>query len=343
MGDEQQPNESTAPPAPLRIAAVGLSPVALFHLEAAAVRDELEPVCAARTAGDEDSGEPVPGCSVCSIDELVERADVDAVFVCGSIEGRIDCAIRLLQAGKHVVVESSSFLKPEVLRKLIDETEATHKFSEIWRPHFAEPEFRRLSKVIASGEIGQVRSLRFLQLDMAAALVPLSSFMENAQPSRDRLTTSTLRDLAAHRMAQALTLANSSIKDITTSFRRDSLVLGERDSVRQVTPAGDTSFQAAIRFENDATAIIDIGLACPAPYSTGWIVQGNQGGYHSGRQYITVDDGEIYDVAVEVEPFDPYLNLYSILSNWPDPEAQNDCRKRLQAELELANSLTTVQ
>ena len=126
-------------------------------------------------------------------------------------------------------------------------------------------------------------------------------------------------------------------------YRSAPLILGERGSVRTITPAGDTEFHAIISFENDATAIIDIGLACPAPYTTGWIVQGNQGGYHSGRQYITVDDGEIYDVAVEVDPLDPYLNLHSILSAWPDPEAQNDCRKRLQAELELANALTTFQ
>ena len=341
MGDDLQSSKTSDCHNPLRIATVGLHPEALFHLEAAAMCDELTPVCAARTAADDDSREPLSGCPVCSIDELVESADVDAVFVSGPVESRIDCAIRLLQAGKHAAVESSSFLKPEDLRQLIDVAEATHKLCEIWRPHHAEPDFRRASKVIESGEAGPVQSLRFLQHDMAAALLPSSPFAENAQPSRDQLTTSTLRDLAAHRIAQALTLANSSVKNISASFRRDSLVLGERDSVRPVIPAGDTSFHAAISFENDATAIIDIGLACPAPYSTGWIAQGNQGGYHSGRQFITVDDGEIYDVAVEVEPFDPYRNLHAVLRDWPNPEAQKECLARLRAELELANVLAT--
>lgn len=344
MGDDLQSNDQADCPAPLRIATVGTSPDAMFHLESAAIRDELVPVTAARINDEEGSLEPVPGCSVCGIDELVERSDVDAVFVCGPVEDRIVHAVRLLHAGKHVVVEPSSFLRPEEIQRLINETQTSQKHCEVWRPRNADPDFRRAAKVVSSGEAGPVRTLRFLQHDLAAALIPCDvPFPENAQPSRDRLTNSTLRDLAAHRIAQTLTLANVPVKDIKVEYRSASLVLGERDSVRSVTPAGETDFHAVINFENDATAIIDIGLACPAPYSTGWIVQGIQGGYHSGRHFITVDDGEIYDVAVEVEPFDPYLNLHSILSNWPDPEAQNDCRKRLRSELDLANALQTVQ
>ena len=261
------------------------------------------------------------------------------MFVGGPIDSRVDNAVRVLRSGRHVVVEPSSLFRPEALQRLINEVETTGKLCKVWRPHDADPDFRRACKVVTSGEAGPIRSLRFLQHDMAAALLPSSSFSEDDKTSRDRLTISTLRDLAAHRMAQALTLANSPIKDIASSFRRDTLVLGERDSVRPVTPAGDTSFHAVIEFENDATAIIDIGLACPAPYSTGWIVQGNQGGYHSGRQYITVDDGEIYDVAVDVEPFDPYLNLHAVLRSWPKPEVQKEYLARLQAELELATML----
>jgi len=344
MDDDFQPDEpsATSPSATLpslRIATVGLSPEVLFHLEAAAIRDELVPVAAARTDFAEGTSAPVPGCSICSIDELLERSDVDVVFVGGPIESRVDVAVRVLQSGKHVVVEPSSFFHPEALQRLINEVETTGKLCKVWRPHDADPDFRRACKVVTGGEAGPIRSLRFLQHDMAAALLPSSSYFQNDQTSRDRLTISTLRDLAAHRIAQALTLANSPIKDIASKFRRDTLVLGERDSVQPVTPAGDTSFHAVIEFENEATAIIDIGLACPAPYSTGWIAQGNQGGYHSGRQYITVDDGEIYDVAVEVEPFDPYLNLHAVLRSWSKLEVQKEYLARLQAELELANML----
>jgi predicted dehydrogenase len=340
MGDESQLVEPSACSTPLRIATIGLSPDAVFHLESAAIRDELIPVAAARIDDAEVSREPVPGCSVCSIDELVERSDVDAVFVCGSVESRIDHAVKLLQAGKHVVVEPSSFLRPEEIQRLISEAEASQKHCQVWRPCNADPDFRHAAKVVSSGEAGPVRSLRFIQHDMAAALLPcVISFQANSEVSRDRLTSSTLRDLAAHRIAQALTLISSPFKNLMASIRCDSLVLGERESVRQVTPEGDTSFHAIIDFENGATAIIDIGLACPAPYSTGWIVQGNQGGYHSGRQYITVDDGEIYDVAAEIEPFDPYLNLHSILTNWSNPEVQQECLEQLHAELRLANVL----
>lgn len=344
MGDESQSDESTDWPTPLRIATIGLSPDAVFHLEAATTREELTPVTAARINDAESSVEPVPGCPVCGIDELVKRSDVDAVFVSGPVEDRIDHAVRFLQAGKHVIVEPSSFLRPEEIQRLISEAQNNQKLCKVWRPHNADPDFRRAAKVVSSGDAGPIQTLRFLQHDMAAALIPCEQPLpENAQTSRDRLTRSTLRDLAAHRISQTLTLANAPVKDITVGYRSAPLILGERGSVRTVTPAGDTEFHAIISFENDATAIIDIGLACPAPYTSGWIVQGNQGGYHSGRQYITVDDGEIYDVAVEVEPFDPYLHLHSILSIWPKPELQNDCLEWLRSELEVANALTTFQ
>lgn len=338
MSDDLQTSEAADRPAPLRIATIGTSPDAVFHLESAAIRDELTPVAAARCDGNESSTEPVPGCSVCGIDELAERSDVDAVFVCGPVETRIDLAVRLLQSGKHVVVEPSSSLTTDQLQPLINFVETCDRYCEIWRPYNSDPDFRRAAKVVSSGEAGPVRSLRFIQHDLAAALIP----RDESVASRDCLTESTLRDLVSHRIAQAMSLTNAPVKNSTGHFRKDELVLGERGLVRHVLAEGDTSCHLVIEFENDATAIIDISLACPAPYSTGWIMQGNQGGYHSERQYITVDDGEIYDVAVEVEPLDPYLNLYSVLNNWPNPELQNQCLDQLRAELELAKLLQSI-
>lgn len=339
MGDELQTSEAADRPAPLRIATIGTSPAAVFHLESAAIRDELIPVSAARCDDNESSTEPVPGCSVCEINEIAERPDVDAVFVCGPVETRVDLAIRLLQSGKHVVIEPSFSLSTEQIQRLINFVEAGDKHCEVWRPYNSDPDFRRASKVASSGEAGPIRSLRFMQHDLAAALIP----RDESVASRDRLTESTLRDLVCHRIAQAMSLANAPVSNSAGRFRNDELVLGEQGSVRHILPEGDTSFHLVIEFENNATAIIDISLACPAPYSTGWIIQGNQGGYHSERQYITVDDGEIYDVAVEVAPFDPYLNLHSVLSNWPNPELQNRCLDQLRAELELAKLLQTIQ
>jgi predicted dehydrogenase len=335
MSDDLQTSDSPADAPPLRIATVGLSANAVFHLEAAAIRDGKQFVAAARTDDREASTEPVPRCSVCSLDELAERSDVDAVFVCGPVERRIDHAIRFLQSGKHVFVESSANLQPDQLQRLIAEAESCQKSCEVWRPFNADPDFRRAAKLVASEEAGPVRSVRFIQHDMSAALLPGA----NSPHSRDRLAESTLRDSAGHRIAQALTLIGAPVKTITARFHQDSVRFADGESAQRITPAGETTFHAVIEFENDATALIDIGLACPVPFSSGWIVQGDQGGYHSDRQYITVDDGEIYDVAVEVQPFNPYLNLHSVLSNWSKPELQKQCLERLRSELELAQVL----
>jgi predicted dehydrogenase len=335
MGDDLQTGDSSADAPSLRIATVGLSANAVFHLEAAAIRNELIPVAAARTDDGEPLAAPVAGCTVCSIDELVERLDIDAVFVCGPVENRIDNAIRFLQRGKHVIVESSSNLQPDQLQRLIAEVEASPKSGEVWRPYDAEPDFRRAAKLVNSQEAGPVRSVRFMQHDMSATLLPGA----DSPHTRDRLTDTTLRDLAGHRIAQAMTLVSAPVKTFTPRFHRDTVCFAEGEFPQRITPAGDTTFHAVIEFENDATAWIDIGLACPVPFSSGWIVQGDRGGYHSDRQYITVDDGEIYDVAVELEPFDPYLNLSLTLTNWHIPNVREICLDRLQAELKLANVL----
>lgn len=332
MSVPPEPDTTSTDALPLRIATVGLSPTAAFHLEAAAIRNELIPVAASRTGAEESTVEPVPGCLVCSIDELVARSDVEAVFVCVPDKKGVEFAIQLLQSGKHVIIEPSWDLQPASIERLIAAAETVENFCEFWRPYDADPDFRRAARVVDLGEAGPARSVRFLQHDMSAALLPGAN-------SRDQLTESTLRDLVGHRIAQALSLINAPVKTITAGFRRESISFGEREPFHKVTPNGDTNFHAIIEFENDATAIIDIGLTCPAPFSTGWIVQGDKGGYRSERQYIAVDDGEIYDVAVEVEPFDPYLNLSSTIRNWDKPNAKDDCLEQLRAELTLTKLL----
>lgn len=336
MSVDPQPGNTSADALPLLIATVGLTPTAVFHLEAAAIRNELIAVAAATTDDEIPSVEPVPGCHVCSTDELAARPDIQAVFVCGLDIERVEIAIRLLQSGKHVIIEPSWDLQAERIETLIAVAKTCGNFCEIWRPYNADPDFRRAAQVVELGEAGPARSVRFFQHDMSAALLP-------GADSRDQLNELTLANLVGHRIAQAVSLINEPVKTITAGFRRDSISFGEREPFHKVTPNGDTSFHAIIEFQNEATAVIDIGLACPAPFSTGWIVQGDKGGYRSKRQYITVDDGEIYDVAVEIAPFDPYLNLHAQVTKWGDQSTKDDSQARLRSELKLAELLNMIQ
>ncbi|NQV24915.1 MAG: Gfo/Idh/MocA family oxidoreductase [Rhodopirellula sp.] len=338
MVDELQLGNSPREVPPLRIATVGNSPDAVFHLEAAAIRDELVAIVAANFAENNESTEPVPGCPVCSLDELTQRSDVDVVLVCGPVESRVDTAVRLLQNGKHVVVESSFRFQPDHIQQLINLAGATGRFCAVWRPRHAEADFRRAAQVVSSGEAGFVRAVRFVQHEMAAAMLPGA----NSPSSRDRLTESTLRDLVGHRGGQVLTLISEPVKSVTANFGREPVCFGTGDTAQQVTPTGDTCCQLFFTFESGATALIDVDLACPAPISTGWIVQGTCGGYHSKRQHITVEDGEIYDVAVELAPFDPYLNLHSTIRNWPETSLQKLCLNQLQLELEITRILQPI-
>ena len=289
--------------------------------------EHTQELLAGAKAGDNDA-----------IDQLLDRSDVDVVFVCGPVDSRVDTAVRILRSGKHVIVEPSAALKPEQLQRLIDESIASNRFCSVWRPFQTEPDFRRAGKVIASAESGAVRAVRFMQHDMSAAMLPGA----DSPTSRDHLTESTLRNLAGHRIAQVMALVNEPVESSTATFGREAVCFGTGESAQQVLPAGDTTFHLLLKFESGATAVLDLGLSCPVPICTGWIVQGTRGGYHSGKQHITVADGELYDVAVDIEPFDPYRQLHHVIRHWSDAGTQEACQQSLLAELEVARVLLEI-
>ncbi|MDA0285263.1 MAG: Gfo/Idh/MocA family oxidoreductase [Planctomycetota bacterium] len=339
MAADIQTGNSRRDAPPLRIATVGIARDAVFHLEAAAIRDGLEPVAAARAGETNRTDEPVPGCVVCSLDELVERSDIDVVFVCGPVESRVDTAVRLLQRGLHVVVESSAAIPPDQVQRLSFEASTITRYCSVWRPWDSELDFRRAAHVAASGEAGPIRAVRFLQHQLVAAMLPHAT----SKNSREQISNATLQDLAGHRLAQALTLLDEPVKSVTAGFRRESVGFGIGESAREVTPAGENSLHAVIEFVGGASVLLDISIAAVVPISTGWIVQGTRGGYRSDRQYITVEDGEIYDVAVVVESLDPYQRLRTIITSWPNETIQVESQERLQLEFRVAKLLARIR
>lgn len=338
MADEVQIPGSRSD-ALLRVAAVGTSSSAIFHLEAAAIRDGLSPIVIAHANISDAAAEPVPGCPVCSIDELTERSDIDVVFVSGPVASRIEFAEALLQSRKHVAVDASSDMDRSHVQRLIQASSASQRYCSVWRPSDAEPGFRRAVKVVASGEVGPIRAVRLMQHDMAAALLPDAKL----PPSRERIHHSTLRDLVGERIAQSLRLMGSSILSVSAVSNRDSVLFGTGESTQEVLPDVDTTMHVVLSCKNGGSIVLDLSLSCVAPVNTGWIVQGTQGGYYSERQYITVDDGEIYDVAVELAPCDLYQHLRDTIHGWDDVSVREECQNRLRMELDVADVLQQIR
>lgn len=339
MSNDSQSSQNQCDQRPLRVATAGRSASADYHLEAAAIRPELVPIAAAPSAAESESTEPVPGCPICSIDELAGRSDVDVVFVCEASADWVHVTTRMMQSGKHVVIEPSCILKPEHLQRVIDEAETTDRFCTVWRPLHDEPDFCRAAQALAAGEAGYVRAVRFLQHEMSAAVLPKA----DSSSSHQRLSDLTLRNLLGHRIAQAMMLVDEPVRSADSfTSGRSAIQFGAGDSIQETLPAADTLVLARLTFESGATALIDIGLSCPVSISTGWIIQGSRGGYHAGRQHITVEDGEIYDVAVDVEPSDPYLNLRERIHNWPGQDGRPQARRLLQFERTVAEVLQEV-
>lgn len=338
MADEADTGGDQLDVPPLRIAAVGETASAIFHLEAAAIRDGLEAVVLARSTVSADATVPVPGCDICCVDELIERSDIDVVFVSGAIDSRIEIAEAILQHGKHIVVDASADMTRSHVQRLIQASSDSNQYCAVWRPRNADLDFLRAVQVVASAGAGEIRAIRLMQHDMAAALLPVSI----SNTSRERIEPSTLRDLAGHRIAQALALIGSPVVSVSAVSSRESVSFGMGESIPEVVPDGDTAMHIMLSCENGGSVMLDLGLSCVAPVNTGWIVQGEQGGYSSERQYITVEDGEIYDVAVEVDPIDLYQQLGETIRSWNEASTREECIRRLHREMDVADILQQI-
>lgn len=331
MAAEHRESESD-----LRVATAGTVPEAIFHLEACAIREGLKPVAAALSDAQSDcsseTAEAIPGCPVCDLDDLQNREDIDVAFVCGKASSRIDLAVRMLRAGKHSVVQPSSDFSSDEIARLRTEAEAAGRAAFVWRPFEAEPDFRQAEQVVTSGEAGSVHTARFIEHDLAAALLPDAS----GPGLRERLTEHSLLDLVGHRLAQLLTFISQPVTSLSALSSTHPITFGSSDETREVTPEFTTAINLQIEFEGGATAILDLGRSCPVSVDTGWILQCHQGGYHNGRQHITVEDGELYDVAVEVEPHDSYAWLRQVIAAWPDEASVQAVSQKLNRELQVA-------
>jgi len=128
---------------------------------AVASRDEER----ARSYADEHGLERSYG----SYEGLLADPDVEAVYISLPNSLHVECTLRALEAGKHVLVEKPFSRRPAEVEQAFDAAEAAGLvLSEgfMWRHH---PQTRRLVELIDSGVAGRVRVVRTaFAFDLAA-------------------------------------------------------------------------------------------------------------------------------------------------------------------------------
>ena len=121
-----------------------------------------------------------------------------------------------------------------------------------------------------------------------------------------------LATVGTHRIAQLLGLLDERVSSVRGQLNFGRVEFGSAESStgsRLNVDTTDSGFLACISFASGATAVVDVSMSCAAPLATGWVIQFERGGFADGHHSITVEDGEVYQVAVPVESFDPYAHL----------------------------------
>lgn len=114
---------------------------------------DLAPGAAAKAAKEWDIAE-----SYESVEEMLEKSDIDAVSVIVPNKFHAPLAIQCMEAGKHVFCEKPPALTVKELEEMIAVSEKTGKKLMFNFNNRARPESREMMKLIGSGEVGTINS-----------------------------------------------------------------------------------------------------------------------------------------------------------------------------------------
>ncbi len=94
-----------------------------------------------------------------SLDDLCRAPDIDAVWVATPSEYHAEHAIKLAQAGKHVVMEKPFAVTLEECDRMIEAAERNHVALIAGGSHSFNPSYLSMREVILSGRVGRLAAL----------------------------------------------------------------------------------------------------------------------------------------------------------------------------------------
>jgi len=229
-----------------------------------------------------------------SYEELLEDADVDAVYISLPNALHVEWATRALEAGKHVLCEKPLGRRAADVEALFDTAEASDRFlmeAFMWRHN---PQTKRLQELVEEGAVGDLRLVR------AAFSFPLTD-LGNVR-MRAELHGGSLMDVGCYCVSAVRLLAGEPVR-VTAQQ-----VLG---STRV-----DVRFTGTLACQYDVLAHFDSALDVPDRSELEAI--GSDGSirvrdpWHCRRPRLRLERGEKVEL-IEIEPEDSYkLELESL-------------------------------
>jgi xylose dehydrogenase (NAD/NADP) len=229
-----------------------------------------------------------------SYEELLEDADVDAVYISLPNALHVEWATRALEAGKHVLCEKPLGRRAADVEALFDTAEASDRFlmeAFMWRHN---PQTKRLQELVEEGAVGDLRLVR------AAFSFPLTD-VGNVR-MRAELHGGSLMDVGCYCVSAVRLLAGEPVR-VTAQQ-----VLG---STRV-----DVRFTGTLACQYDVLAHFDSALDVPDRSELEAI--GSDGSirvrdpWHCRRPGLRLERGDKVEL-IEIEPEDSYkLELESL-------------------------------
>jgi len=152
--------------------------------------------------------------------------------------------------------------------------------------------------------------------------------------------------MGTHRIAQLLGLLDERVSAVRGQLSFGRVEFGSAETStgsRLDVDTPDSGFLACISFASGATAVVDVSMRCAAPLATGWVIQFERGGFADGHHSITVEDGEVYQVPVLVDPFDPYAHLRASIRSRDFGKTLASSHAALAQEVRLARIIELIR
>jgi predicted dehydrogenase len=193
-------------------------------------------------------------------------------------------ASECLHAGQHVIIGFQAFDNPDALVELADVARRADRQLFVPTLHRWESSFLGVQSVVASGCLGELTKIRRI----SRAYVP-------EELSRPQQIATDFNQSLDHLWFEML--------DELLQF----LPLPARVTSASAESAWDSISGAQIRtgraarlvFENGCVADLELNRRCLAPLETGWILEGELGGFADRKRFRATPDFEMVDVPVE--------------------------------------------
>jgi predicted dehydrogenase len=182
-----------------------------------------------------------------STDELVRDNNVDVVYVATPHPTHYACALKAIQAGKHVLVEKPLAINAEQVRGL-QEAAREHKvflMEAMWTAFL--PKFDVLQQVIDQGAIGEIRTIIADHGEY---------FEQNHRIMRPELAGGTLMDLGSYPVALATKFLGAPEQVLASGQTAPTGVNGQASIVLKHKNGNQSSLHTTLFSHTPGTAVI---------------------------------------------------------------------------------------